>query len=126
LCYKNPCRGIPFSSKAQKYEKKVYTDTEIQMVEHLAADRMPEVVILLETGLRRGELLGLQWQDIDFSKGTLSVKRSIACKKGYPYGEVHPPKKDSYRTIPLSQKAIQTLRSLERNGEYLNGKTLSS
>ena len=32
----------------------------------------------LATGLRRGELLGLQWEDLDLERGSLRVKRQIA------------------------------------------------
>ena len=39
------------------------------------------LVLAISTGLRRGELLGLQWQDIDFDRNTLSVKRSYVTVK---------------------------------------------
>ena len=34
--------------------------------------------IELATGLRRGELLGLKWEDIDLERGTIQVRRQIA------------------------------------------------
>ena len=34
--------------------------------------------LLLETGLRRGELLGLKWQDVNFDQGTITVRRQIS------------------------------------------------
>jgi integrase len=40
--------------------------------------QMPEIAILLETGLRLGELLGLMWSDFDEENNTISVKRTIA------------------------------------------------
>ena len=34
------------------------------------------------TGLRRGEICGIKWSDINFTEGTLSVKRSVGTKAG--------------------------------------------
>jgi len=34
-------------------------------------------VLAVTTGMRRGELFGLKWQDIDFDKGALSVRRAL-------------------------------------------------
>ena len=39
------------------------------------ADR-DRITVLLQTGFRRGELLGLRWRDVDFKAGVLTVPRS--------------------------------------------------
>ena len=39
--------------------------------------KSPIVVLALATGMRRGELLGLQWGDIDLDAATLRVERSL-------------------------------------------------
>jgi integrase len=36
----------------------------------------PHVVILLSTGIRRGELMGLQWGDVDLDKGKLKIEHT--------------------------------------------------
>lgn len=36
------------------------------------------IMLAITTGLRRGELVGLEWNHIDFEKGTLEVKQSIS------------------------------------------------
>ena len=38
---------------------------------------LPIVELALATGMRRGELLGLQWQDIDLDAATVRVERSV-------------------------------------------------
>lgn len=112
LCSQNPARGITFISQKDKSIKKVYSDDEIKIVETLSVNDMPEIVVLLETGLRRGELLGLKWSDIDFYKKTISVNRSIATKKGGGIS-IHSPKWNSYRTNPLSNTAISIFANLK-------------
>ena len=65
--------------------------------------------IELATGLRRGELLGLKWEDIDFVNQTLRVRRQV----GRINGEVReaPLKtKNAYRTISLGPDAIDILK----------------
>lgn len=65
--------------------------------------------IELATGLRRGELLGLKWEDIDFSTQTLRVRRQV----GRINGEVReaPLKtKNAYRTISLGTDAVAILK----------------
>ena len=57
-----------------------------------------------EAGLRCGELMGLQWSDIDFENNTLTVARSIWC------GHEGPPKGNRTRTLPLGPRLAEALR----------------
>lgn len=120
-CFKNPAKNVSYNSDAQKHNKKVYSDLQIRCVEILAWNAMPEIVLLLETGIRRGEMLGLKWNDINLRKETLSVNRSIAYESGTGVIE-RPPKWDSYRTIPLSKRAVAIMTALKSksNDNYRN------
>ena len=60
------------------------------------------------TGLRRGELLGLKWEDINFEHGNLRVKRQIARINGEVM-EAPLKTKNAYRTLPLADDTIQVL-----------------
>ena len=64
--------------------------------------------IELATGLRRGELLGLKWEDIDFEHGNLRVKRQVARINGEVV-EAPLKTKNAYRTLPLADDTIQVL-----------------
>ena len=63
----------------------------------------------LITGLRRGELLGLKWSDIDLEKGDLRVQRQIGRINGKII-EMPLKTKNAYRTLPLSADAISVLK----------------
>ena len=64
----------------------------------------------LTTGLRRGELLGLKWSDIDLEKGDLRVQRQIGRINGKII-EMPLKTKNAYRTLPLSTDAIDVLKA---------------
>ena len=75
----------------------------------------------LTTGLRRGELLGLKWSDIDLEKGDLRVQRQIGRINGKII-EMPLKTKNAYRTLPLSADAISVLMQQRRktgNSEWV-------
>jgi integrase len=70
-------------------------------------------VLALCLGLRRGELLGLRWEDIDLDAGTLEVARTLQ-RVGGALRFVRPKTDDSARTIPLPPLCIGALREHRR------------
>ena len=77
--------------------------------------------IELATGLRRGELLGLKWRDIDLEHGSLRVQRQIARIDG-EIVEAPLKTKNAYRTLPLSADAIDVLKAQRKkcgNSQYV-------
>ena len=67
----------------------------------------------LATGLRRGELLGLKWEDIDLERGDLRVRRQIARINGEVV-EAPLKTKNAYRTLPLAEDTIGVLEQQKK------------
>ena len=65
--------------------------------------------IELATGLRRGELLGLKWSDIDWKNEIIKVRRQVARVNG-EIVEAPLKTKNSYRAVSISPQAIEVLR----------------
>lgn len=116
LCYKNPARSVNYNSVYEQNKKQTYTESQYRALCHLIRHTKPEIVLLLETGLRCGELCGLQWTDI--SNGVIQVNRSIAVDKAEGF-IVRPPKWNSYRTVPITPKARNALRRLHNDDIYV-------
>ena len=71
-----------------------------------------QYVLLLETGLRTSEMIGLTWDSIDWKKRTLTVSKTLEYRHGTKVWRAGPPKtKSSYRTIPLTNRAYDILKS---------------
>ena len=119
LCFKNPAKHAVVTSEVPKIEKHVYSDKEITTAKEYFKTAFPEAYLLLDIGLRRGELIGLQWTDIDFEHKTLSVNRSARRVRGQAKPELGPPKWNSYRTIPLSSETVSFLAELKNNSIYV-------
>jgi integrase len=74
-------------------------------------------VLALATGMRRGELLGLKWQDINFATGTLQVQRILSrvprtmrSENGETYEEAEPKTQKSRRSVTIAAFAIEALK----------------
>ncbi|PTG80591.1 site-specific integrase [Staphylococcus chromogenes] len=63
------------------------------------------------TGFRRGELMALTWNDIDFTKQTISINKTCARGANYKLVIQEPKTKSSHRTISIDDKTANVLKS---------------
>jgi integrase len=74
-----------------------------------SGDRLEALyVVAVTTGMRRGELQGLKWEDLDLEAGTLQVRRTLSEPKGGWVFEA--PKSGKGRSVRLTRKAVLALR----------------
>ncbi len=92
-----------------------YMDDEDAKKFYKAADEFPDIryktamLTLLFTGMRRGELCGLEWQDIDFDNGTITIARSLTSVRKVGLVLKGPKTESSKRVIAISDKLITAL-----------------
>ena len=67
----------------------------------------PMVLTLARTGMRLGEVLGLQWGDIDFNSRFITVQRGLS------KGKVGTPKNGKIRKVDMSSQLTETLQGLK-------------
>lgn len=113
---KHPMDGV-------RYTKPVRTKDDIRFLTREDQKKFLEVAkrshnynqyaLILETGLRTGEMIGLTWDAIDFNKKTLTVNKTLEYRHGQHFWRAGPPKtQNSYRTIPLTDKAYEILKTI--------------
>lgn len=78
------------------------------------------MALMVFTGMRRGEVLGLRWEDIDFEKKLITVSRAVSYTTNQPI--VSEPKTQSgKRTIPLNDQLVEFLKPLQDSGYVVGG-----
>ena len=111
----NPAIGCRLPPKKAK-EMQVLTQDEIQRFLIQAHEEGYYEFFLLEltTGMRRGEILGLQWKDVNFSTGELHIRRQVV-KKGAQTLISKPKTKSSMRTLILPPDMLDILAEHKKN-----------
>ena len=122
LIARNPADGCALP-KAEHKEMKTLTADQLSAFFREARDSgVYELYYLdLATGLRRGELLGLKWTDVDLDRGVRKSQRAISRQNGKVV-EAPLKMKNAYRTLPLSADAINVLMQQRRktgNSEWV-------
>ncbi|MBR7184694.1 MAG: site-specific integrase [Clostridia bacterium] len=110
----SPCAGVILPSKEETDEEKRRYLTESELARFLPLFDGYSVFntivkLLLYTGLRAGEALGLQWQDIDFKNNFIMVNHTLS-EVGGKHILTTPKTKNSKRTIAISSTVASLLR----------------
>ena len=150
---KNPCSNVTLP-KAQKNEAKniisnkklkfsYFNEDEIELLKKAFKGNIYENVILfaLGTGMRQGEILGLQWDDLDFENKEIHILHNLNTsaditedgkKREYKTLLQEPKTENSIRIIPMSEKIYNLLHNIPKecdfvfsnDGTYLDAKNL--
>lgn len=109
----NPLNNIK-PPKILKHKVDALSKDEVKIffneVEKLPLQKQVMYTLLLTTGIRRGELFGLQWNDFDFKNNTMNIERNATYTKTSGVNVGLPKTNMSIRTIPLTDKMIKLLK----------------
>ena len=116
LIAKHPMDGVRFSKPVRAVDDIHYLTREEQRLFLETARRSHnynQYALILETGLRTGEMIGLTWDAIDFERRTLTANKTLEFRHAQKVWRAGPPKtQQSYRTIPLTDKAYDILKEV--------------
>ena len=132
---RNPCDAADPPRGLTRPKLRVWSPVELGSFLRLAAeDRLIALWHLIAmTGMRRGEALGLQWEDLDLEAGRLSIKRTLIqianySKDGTDWTLGAPKTRSGYRQVELDPRTVAVLRAhrarqaeerLRLGGDYL-------
>ena len=110
----NPAKKVKLYSEKDNLKERILTkEEEKRLLEESSEHLKPIILTALYSGLRRGEVLSLKWNQIDFSRRTIRAEKTKSCK---------------IRIIPINNLLFQELTRLkEHSGKsdyvFLNPKT---
>ena len=133
---RNPCLGIVLPSQSERTKQiEAFSEEEMERLQRELFQKTecgedvyyyaPAFLLILHTGMRMGEALSLTWEDVDFAKKTITIrKNSILVKNrnrkgeasgGYSLRTQHSTKTaNSNRVIPLNRTAEEALYALRK------------
>ena len=124
----NPAKGAQkiVSTVGRRFRKQVeridsWTFDESRKLLEIAAAKektiYPAVLAMLHTGMRRGEVLALRWEDVDFDRSRITIRRAKV------RGKITVPKSGKAREVPLSAELREVLRDLAETRHRREGFT---
>lgn len=97
----------------QKKEMSFFEPDEFKLYLSIIEDPRDRAMFstLYWMGIRKGEMMGLQWKDIDFKNKTMSISKTVITINRLKENPCTPPKtKNSYRTISMPKSLIKELK----------------
>lgn len=119
----NPVREVSFLKADDSKQRRFLTEAECdRLLRACEPEYYPLFFILIHTGMRRAELLNLEWSDLNFKRRIIKIQRKSFWVP-----------KTGEREIPMSEAVYEVLDALPRqshfvfpgeNGEAMNGNAL--
>lgn len=115
---KDPFKGVKMPKKGDTKVTHLTNEQMDNVLEAVYIDYEPQdpmyvgILLAFYAGLRRGEICGLRWNDIDFYKHTIRVRSAVGVSDGKGLGDYtkNPKNKSSNRTFPMLPQLEQALK----------------
>ena len=122
LLDKNPMRFDYERSKKEKKKTVLQDDDLIHVIDGLDKLEGPDYLyacFLCFTAFRRGEILGLKWEDIDFQKKTITIRNNVIYPDGCNDPVEKEPKDDSFGVVYLQSELLKRLEPYQSSTGYV-------
>ncbi|MBR1676158.1 MAG: site-specific integrase [Clostridia bacterium] len=127
--FKNDLIPCNYADKAHRPKKTQYignyynSDELLELFDFVKGKRIEFAVLMAGYyGLRRGEILGLKWSNVDFTYNTITIRHTISeCSingKEYIYAKDRAKTKKSIRTLPIIPPVKELLNKMKERNEF--------
>ncbi len=110
-CRENPMHRVSMERVHNEIDRWLTTDEEQRLLQASSPWLCEIIMFAMNTGMRQGEILNLQWQDVDFARGILMVMRS---------------KNGTRRVIPLNAKVYELLAAKQAVAGATQGRVFTT
>lgn len=116
----NPVAEVEKPPLQRSGEIEVLSPEEVHALVRAAAGEQDAAIYLTAafTGLRRGELIALQWRDVDFAGSVIRVRTS------YAQGQLTTPKSGQVRSVPMAPDVAAVLAKLSQRQDFVSDEDL--
>jgi integrase len=111
----NPANKLKTPQTASQVQRRALTTVERQRVMEFEHGAKPSAMLMMLSGLRRGEATALQWNDIDFVNNKISVTKSYNFKQK----DFKVPKNGKSRVVSVPQILIDYLKTLPKVSPFV-------
>jgi integrase len=119
LIYRNPCSSVT-PPKVDKHSPSVWSIEQAQTFLRATQSHKWYAIYLiaLTTGARRGEILGMEWKNVNWARNTISIQKTVVEVKGV--AKISDPKTaTSRRTISLPTVVMDQLKRQSSNSGFI-------
>lgn len=111
----NPALKLKIPQNAKQNERRALTKIERERIVEFEHRGRDAAMLLMFSGLRRGEATALQWKDIDFDNHTITVSKSYNFKQN----ELKTPKNGKTRIVTIPQILVDYLKDMKRESPFV-------
>ena len=105
----NPVKGMKFLKTDDSKKRRFLSESECRrLLDHAEKEDYPVFGLFMNTGMRRAELVNLEWSDIDFMNGIIKIQRKTFWLP-----------KTGEREIPMNEAAQEILMRLPKRGNFV-------
>jgi len=126
FCNKNPAKNISPEYKKPE-EREYFNEKELSIIEKFCVLERSNIsdalIVLLYTGVRREELLGLKFGDICFEAGTIKINRAVTVDSSGKHLNEELKSESSYRVIPMFPEVREILETKPRISDFVFSKS---